>query len=100
MKGFGKGLALFFVVLVVATLLQILIGFGGGAPYGIAVSLGCIVAYLAAMRFDAIKPMLGVSIFMCIMAVGNLALGEAGAVFMLIGPVVTLILAIIRIRSK
>lgn len=101
MKGFGKGLALLCVVVIVAGMLQFLIGFEeGGELHGIACSLGCLVAYVAAVRIDAIKPMLGVSIYMCVMGVFNLALGDAGGLFMMIGPIVTLFLAIVRIRGN
>lgn len=101
MKGFGKGLALYCVVIFVAAALMLLIGFEeGSTQHGVAVSIGFAVAYIVAIRIDAIKPMLGVSILTCVMAVGNLALGEISGFFMLVSSVATLFLSIARIRNK
>lgn len=102
MKGFGKGLALFFVILCVSSLLQILLGAEeGSVQHAISISIGCIVAYPVSRRFDATKPMLVVSIIMCALAVINFVANAVAGIaptaylFMLVGPIITLVLSLL-----
>lgn len=104
MRGFVKGIGLLVVATVVSSILLSLVGGAsaaeGSALQGIAISLGCLVTYIVAVRIDAIKPMLGVSIYLCIMGVFNLTLGYAGGIFAMVGPAVTGYLAVVRLRGN
>ena len=101
MRGFVKGIGLLVVATVVSSVLLALMGGAeeGSALQGIAISLGCLVTYIVAVRIDAIKPMLGVSVYLFLMGVFNLTIGFAGGIFAMVGPAVTMYLAVVRLRG-
>ena len=70
MKGFGKGLALFFIMLAISgALLAILGGEEGSIQQGIAIAIGSIICYPIAVRLNAVKPLKVLCIVMGIMLV-------------------------------
>lgn len=107
MKNFGKGVALFVVIIAIATALKILFGVESGSlQESIAFALGCVLCFPVAVKYDAVKPFLilnsGMGAILLLDCVLFFSTGIAILEYMLplIGNMISIVLAIHRIRKN